>query len=59
MTKSTAIAIGVIAALFFLLIWPTPYQIYKHPRGEAYRVNRFTGVVEVATPSGWRRRNPM
>ena len=44
------IAVGV---LFLVFVWPTPYQIYKHPTGQAYRVNRFTGVTEVALPRGW------
>ena len=45
----------VAGVLFFLLVWPTPYQIYKHPKGPVYRVNRFTGKTEGATSDGWRK----
>jgi hypothetical protein len=47
--------VAAIAVLFFLFVWPTPYQIYKHPKGTAYRVNRFNGVMEVSTENGWKR----
>ena len=48
------VLIGV-GVLFFAFVWPTPYQIYKHPRGGTYRVNRFTGVTESATHDGWKK----
>lgn len=48
------VLIGV-GVLFFAFVWPTPYQIYKHPKGGTYRVNRFTGVTESATHDGWQK----
>ena len=46
------IAVGV---LFLVFVWPTPYQIYKHPKGGTYRVNRITGITDWAGPHGWRQ----
>ncbi len=48
--------IAAIAVLFFLFVWPTPYQIEVERSGydQVYRVNRFTGKLQRATPEGWR-----
>ncbi len=47
------IVAAVIAAVLFLyFIWPTPYE-YMHFEGDMYRVNRFSGVREVASENGW------
>jgi hypothetical protein len=41
---------------FLLFIWPTPYEYIRdtRPRAELWRVNRFTGLKQQATKTGWR-----
>jgi len=45
--------LGILAAgLLAWFGWPTPYVVSNF-EGTIKRVNRFTGVVETATPNGW------
>jgi hypothetical protein len=41
---------------FLLFIWPTPYDYIRDTRirAELWRVNRFTGLKQQATKTGWR-----
>ena len=41
------------AFLFLLLVWPTPYEYFRRT-SDLYRINRFTGVKEFASSSGWK-----
>lgn len=44
-------ATGCMAFLVF--VWPTPYE-YTRKAPDIWRVNRFTGVREIATDDGWK-----
>jgi hypothetical protein len=46
------ISLGTIVAFFFL-VYPTPYELIRE-RNSISRVNRFTGVKEFSTNSGWK-----
>jgi hypothetical protein len=51
----------VLAVLFALLVWPTPYQYQHLDKGYGLglvRINRITGRLDVLTWSGWDCRNP-
>jgi hypothetical protein len=52
--KGTLIALfALVALLFVVFVWPTPYRIYSIS-GAIMRVNRFTYTVEIFIPSeGW------
>lgn len=53
--KSTILAVIVAAfavACIGVFIWPTPYE-YTRKAPNVWRVNRFTGVTEVSSGSGW------
>jgi hypothetical protein len=48
-----------VAGLFALFVWPTPYTVAHRDAvgfgsSEFVRVNRLTGVTELATDHGWR-----
>ena len=50
------LALGVAGAIehFLRNVWPTPYKLEKDS-GHLLRVHRLTKVVEILTPTGWRR----
>lgn len=54
MTKKIAVSVlvAVAALLLFWFVWPTPYR-YMSKAPLMWRVNRFTGDVDVATAKGW------
>lgn len=41
-----------LACAFLWFVWPTPYE-YTRKAPDIWRVNRFTGVSELATDDGW------
>ena len=43
----------LLAALFLLFVWPTPYSHYTIDKYIRIRENRLTGTREVDTPYGW------
>lgn len=66
MKKATALAAILIAAVFAVWVWPTPYRYDKLLMGERevpIRSHRFKDTVEYMTPAGeWRlmgRRPPV
>lgn len=57
LTKNHLVAFSVLALLLIagaygVLVWPTPY-IIVHEKGEVFRVNRFTGIRQKSTETGW------
>lgn len=52
-----ALVIALATGLAFWYVWPTPYRPialqWALPRVMAAREHRFTGRVDVLTPSGW------
>ena len=54
MAKKIAVSVlvAVAALLLFWFVWPTPYR-YMSKAPLMWRVNRFTGDVDVATATGW------
>lgn len=49
----TQLLASLAALAFMLFVWPTPYVITRD-EGTVYRVNRFTGVRQQATDTGWK-----
>jgi hypothetical protein len=37
---------GLVAFIFGMVVWPTPYEVHRGPRDLLVRVNRFTGHAE-------------
>jgi hypothetical protein len=54
-TRWQWITVAVIAFLFGVFVWPTPFEY--HPSNETFgavlRISRFSGRVDYMTPSGW------
>lgn len=48
----------VLLFLVFWFIFPTPYE-YTRKAPDIYRVNRFTGLLEVSTAKGWRTQDEL
>jgi len=57
--RHTVIAsIILVAIAFAAFVWPTPFRYEKLQRGNStvlVRMNRFTGVAEYLTTTGWSR----
>jgi hypothetical protein len=49
------VVVAVLAFLFGVFVWPTPYEY--HPSNENFgavlRISRFSGSVDYMTPNGW------
>lgn len=52
------LGIAAAAIVFLWFVWPTPYE-YTKSAHEIYRVNRWTGVKEIATGQGWASEKPV
>jgi len=47
------LAIALVLSSFLYFVWPTPYE-YTRQFPSVIRVNRFSGVEELSSASGWR-----